>query len=262
MLIVIGTTIRKRPQGFAADYCTVCRCPEIVRVVEHRRARTVYWVPVSEGRAFELVTTCVRCGTNFPKPLGSYLGFAHQAGTWEEIAERTNPRLRAWVDERAEQEAAAIEGTSDPEVRLGLMTEVIASLEPEAVRKQTGGRFESISAILIVLWMGSAAAGAVLLHSGSPWGWNLLAGAGVLLIVLVRRLTFGQLRERARLVEPRIASAIAPLNPTTEELAQVLSLLRRRGSSVAKGTTPDRLLSLIDGLLDASAPDAASGPDK
>lgn len=259
MLIVTGTTIRKRPQGFAADYCAVCRGPETVHVVEHRRAPTLYWIPLSGGRAFELSTTCSRCGTRIPRPLGSYPAYAPAHAPWEEIAGLTNPRLRAWMVQRAEEEAAAIEGTSDPEVRMNLIAEVFTTLEPEAIRKQSSGWFESITAVLVVIWMGLTAAGFVLVHSGFAWGWNMLVGAGVLLVILIRRLTFGQNRERARIAEPRIASAIAPLNPTTDELTLVLVMLRRRGSTIAKGTTPDRLLHRIENMLDtAGAGDTSS----
>jgi hypothetical protein len=256
-MLIIGSTVRKRPAGFAADYCTVCREAAVMRVHEHRRVWTVYFVPVTAGRPFELWAACPTCTTRFLRPVGHYATFLTATGPLDLAAERTNPRLAEEIRVRDAWEEVLLEGETDPQLRLTAIDEVIRSLEADAIRRQVSGWYESATTLIAAGAIVLTAAAAITTVTAPALAWPCGVAAAPFWAWLVYRMVRGQTRARARMVEGRIARALLYLDPTDEELRIVRGTLAKAGSSVAKGLDLGRLRRLIDAELDVARAEGA-----
>jgi hypothetical protein len=250
-MLIIGSTVRKRSVGFAADYCTVCRAPSVMQVREHRAVRTIYFVPVTAGRAFELWASCQDCGSRFVRPVDHYAGYLPTAGPLDDLADRTNPGLLGQAAAREALEIELLEGDADPRARLMAIEEVIRSLEADAISRQVSGRYESVTTLVAAGAMAFTSAAFITAVTAPVWAWPMGAAAIPFWVWLVYRMVRGQTRARGRIVEQRVARAIAPLGPTDEELTTVCKALARAGSTVSRGLDLPRLRRLLDAQLDA-----------
>lgn len=228
-------------------------------VTEHRRVQTIYFIPVGQGRAFELLVRCPDCSSIFVRPVDHYPTLVDEPGPVEELAERTNPPLLTNITLREHAEAVAMVSDAGSDDRLTLFAEMIGSLEADAVRRKTAGRYESVTVLVAggaILTTGPCAV-LVLGVQNPPLVWTL--GLGVLAVVfwiwLVYRIVRGQSKARARSVEQRIARTIAPYDPTDDELRAVRKKLARAGSTVAQGLDLTRLRTLIESELDSTLPE-------
>lgn len=224
----------------------------MMQIREHRSVRTVYFVPVTAGRPFELWASCQDCGSRFVRQVGHYATYLPVAGPMDDMAARTNPGLRAIEAAREQQEIELMEGDADPRARLLAIDEVIRSLEADAVNRQVTGRYESVTTLIAAAGIAFTCAGVIVGTTASVWAWPLGLAAVPFWVWLVYRWARGQTRARGRLVEHRIARAVAPIDPTDEELRIVRESLARAGSTVAKGLEINRLRRLIDQQLEES----------
>jgi hypothetical protein len=242
-MIVVGKGVRQTPIGFGVDYCPVCRGPMTVRVFERCRVTTVWFIPVKASRPFELLGECPGCKTKLGRQVGYFRDTVRQPAPWDEIMHTAPFGFSKRLDERARVELAVIESEASVDERLGLIAEVIAALEYDAVLTQTTGSSESLLAVATVLALGLIATAAVGWHGGHAWKWAVSL-PGALLLGWVFWMTIrGQVRYRARLVEDRIARAIAPFDPTADELKHVIRHLSGQKYSVAKGLNAERVAS-------------------
>lgn len=248
-MIIIGTKVGKRWVGFAAEYCTVCRSASVMRIREYRMSRTIYFVPVTPGKPFQLWATCHGCDSRFVRPVGHYASLLTEASPLDDLAFRTNPSLRAEVATREEHEIALLDGSADQRARLISIDEAIRSLEADAVSRQVSGRYESVTTLVAAAAIALTAASAIATVAAPRWVWPAGVASGPFWVWLVYRAVRGQTRARGRIVDQRIARAIAFLDPTDEELRIVRDTLARAGSSVAKGLDLARLRRLIDGQI-------------
>jgi hypothetical protein len=67
MVLVFGTTERKKERGFVVDRCPSCLDLRWFALVDHRQAFHLYFVPLGKGRYLGSTQRCLECGANFPE---------------------------------------------------------------------------------------------------------------------------------------------------------------------------------------------------
>lgn len=67
MVLVFGTTERKKERGFVVDRCPSCLDLRWFALVDHRQAFHLYFVPLGKGRYLYSTQRCLKCGADFPE---------------------------------------------------------------------------------------------------------------------------------------------------------------------------------------------------
>lgn len=67
MVLVFGTTEKKKDRGFVVDRCPSCLDLRWFALVDHRQAFHLYFVPLGKGRYVYSTQRCLECGADFPE---------------------------------------------------------------------------------------------------------------------------------------------------------------------------------------------------
>lgn len=104
MVLVFGTTERKKDRGYVVDRCPSCLDLRWFAVVDHRQAFHVYFIPLGRGRHLFSTQRCLKCGADFPEreDFATTLDrHAMQDLDVDEGLRRTQPELAKRFDEIA-----------------------------------------------------------------------------------------------------------------------------------------------------------------
>ncbi len=224
MFIYMGKRITRRKLGYVADYCSVCRSPQAMHAREIREVDHIYWIPDSAGELLAIEVRCSMCKSFLVRATSFYAGFIKEPSFERALRENTTPDLDEYLDERTEIEERLHTGDLDRADRMGLIYEIIENLEYIAEKKATGGWSESITVVLVVLFIAGLLASSIcasghLTFSLANWLYGLTV---VLLIVVFYRVTLLPNRVRSRSVMGLLARGLAPIDPSRDELSYVL----------------------------------------
>jgi hypothetical protein len=220
-----------------------------MRVVLVSKVWHIYWIPMGGGKPIGYESTCTSCGTMCGYGVEQYLGFVNDGVCDMEMVRQTNPNLMHFLTERKELEDRVYTSNATHNERLSLIWEVIQSLEYVAEKRMKKGHAESITAVT-ALFLIIAVFGAVICASlpksclyANAW----YIAIGVLFVALIYRMTVSTRRARQRAVLGLLADGLASLDPTYDELAEVLKSEKK--SALFKSLKPEQIIEAIDARL-------------
>jgi hypothetical protein len=246
MLIIFGTRVTKKPLGHVAEYCRFCHAIQPCMVTAIRSHTHLYYIPISRQTVQGHLVECVECRRMLGTGVSSYAGFEAKRLDVETLIETTNPKVEQAMLEQLELEERVASGTGTPADRYRLLLQPFLDIAPEFEARCAQVHVDWRSGMLIALWIvlpwwlviagiGSSSA---MLYSG-------LALAGVLGVAVLWSLATDPRRFLERRHRRFIGESLVEIEPTVEELTQVLASLRGQGLKLGKRVKPAWVLDAI-----------------
>jgi hypothetical protein len=233
---------RRRPIGWVADLCPICRDLRAFEVNELRRVARVYFVPLGRGSLEGREITCVDCQSVLQAPEDGYEALSPRRRDPAQLVPMTNPGLLDRAGDWFERQHLVAMGTLSRGERTGEIVSVLRALDHMAWMRSRGGPEELLTALCVVVFF-VVLIGTVVSWSGSP-GWRIACAAmaaGMLALSTTMVLTHRSMAAGRHML-PRLVRALEPLEPTLEELDAALQFAQRQGLRIGRYVTGRRLL--------------------
>ena len=234
----------RSPIGHSADFCPICRAVTCVLVKRVSRVSHLYYIPLSKGVAVGFETSCWGCGSR-----GLVNGFS--ASSFEgrpdsdaiELLGRTRPGCLNRVLKRMEVEDRAARGDLTPGERAALLAEPFLALDAWVYERRTYGRAPGVK---MMIWAGAivlAVSAVALVPTPAAQASCAAAVVGLSLLAFAIYAMWNACATWFAIeIHPRLARALAPLRPRPEEIAEVLTTLRKRGALIVRHVNADQLV--------------------
>lgn len=234
-----GKKAIRLPQGYAADFCPICRDITPVRIYHHSLVSHVYSIGYGKGGTYSHTAKCLACKTLLPTDLKRYSSISDFSDTLPSLIRRTHAHIYRSMEDRLEIEKRlkAQPQRLAPDLTHSLIVEKLLAVETEVAQRLHGPRFDVACAAVIVgyfftLAMLSRYLGPLHLPASiAPALAPLLTWAAILLLAW---LYFTAYARFANGVYPRLGRAMAPFNPSEPELARAIKSLGQYRLGVAR----------------------------
>jgi hypothetical protein len=256
-MIIWGTKVRRRRVGYVADHCAVCHEPRLFELIRVGIAGHLYFVSLTQGKLAGHEIRCCGCGLRVPTEQGKYDGVLHGADETDvqTAIQRTQPHLGESEEDkkRIAFDRRLLAGRLTADERHRAIGMPFYLLEPDLALQKRERRWSPIGRK--VGWVVAALTVPILVllaftdRGGSPrvnWLFVPFCVAWLAGLFTIPYFIFTCMRSFIRReLEPRLARALAPLDPTLEELDSVYRELREAKYAIARKTKPHRVLELI-----------------
>lgn len=249
MIFIWGKKAVHTHAGYVADYCPVCRAARAFSVQRIGMAWHLWYVTVSKGELAGYQRTCCDCGMVLPLEVGHYRQLSAEQLPLLQLEQTTNPHLSI---RHADALAAAARLREAPllldaaerrrQIDAALRLQADALDEYEAATRldrevwwSIGGAF----AFCVVVLMALRQQAPQNLDKGFILAFFLGLGAVA--------WQLSQMGERflQRDLLPKLARALAPLQPQQAELDEALARLRDQGRKLAQRIDSARLMQAL-----------------
>jgi hypothetical protein len=249
MIFIWGKKAVHTHAGYVADYCPVCRAARAFSVQRIGMAWHLYYITVSQGELAGYQRTCCDCGMVLPVEVGHYRQLSAEQLPLLQLEQTTNPHLAI---RHADALAAAARLREAPllldeaerrrQIDAALRLQADALDEYEAATRldrevwwSIGGAFAFCVAVLVALRQQAPEN----LDKGFLLAFFLGLGAVA--------WQLSQMGERflQRELLPKLARALAPLQPRQAELDEALLRLRDQGRKLAQRIDSARLMQAL-----------------
>ncbi|MEX3957503.1 hypothetical protein [Trinickia sp. EG282A] len=249
MFIFWGRKLVYRKHGYVADFCPICREPRAFKLQRVGSAGHVYNISVGEGRLVGYHRSCLTCRTPVESELSTYASVAKARAALPELMAQTYPNLEsAWRDRLALEERVRTALPSlQPEERRELIRDPFIALSTKVERYFASSRVNlrdilMILVAFVVMIIGSVTVG-MIEPADSNYGIYFFMALGLAMVVWQIRST--SRRYMVRQIVPALASALAPLKPTREEIDATLSELHKEQLRLASKLPAKALFSRL-----------------
>lgn len=242
MYIHVDVKERRRPIGWVADLCPICRDLRAFEVNELRRVARVYFVPLGRGSLEGCEITCVDCQSVMEAPEEGYEAVSNRRRDPAQLVSMTNPGLLDRAEDWFERQHKVAKGSLDKAERTREIVTVLRALDHMAWVRSRGGPEELLTALCIIVFF-VVLIGTVMTWAGSPT-WRIVfavTAAGMLAISTTLVLTHRSMAAGRHLL-PRLVRALEPLEPTQDEIDAALMLAQRQGLRIGRYVTGRRVL--------------------
>ncbi|MEA3211547.1 MAG: hypothetical protein QOE70_4604 [Chthoniobacter sp.] len=244
-MIIHGTRRTEQYLGWVADFCPICREARAFRLFRIGIVSHIYFISFGSGTLVGFEIECSDCRTR--------LGideFRHaktekdRPADLVDLAARTLPGMRELLGDRLrlELQIRSAPRALDPSVRQVLLNEPFKILNPQLEARAEQTHLDKPAVLgcvgtLLLVVLGVAAIPSL------PPEWDDAAGCSLMvLIVLGIIYTLAQLvminrRYHRRIILPKLARALRPLQPDREELEAIISRCRERKMQIGKKTS-------------------------
>ncbi|WP_028102805.1 hypothetical protein [Pseudoduganella violaceinigra] len=236
MFIVWGRKITRRPAGFVADYCGICREPKRFRLSRLGSVGHVYYISVGEGKLVGYERTCMSCGTFSPAAVSDYRKIAKTALPLETLKQETCPGLDAAMAERRalDERVKTAPHLLSPNERLGLIRSPFNLLSPKVEKRFAstnldGGVVGAIAGAIGLMIVCPAVGAAISTEGAGP---AMVIGMGLGLALIIWQFIAAGQRFMRKEILPPLAKALAPLKPSEAEIEQALRDFRKAGHKI------------------------------
>ena len=250
-MLIVGDKIRKRNDGYCADFCPVCRAVRAFSITELNKVSHVYYIPLGRGESVGKEKACTVCRSPMsvesrgvltcrdPRDMDAMLANVphHTRARWKETIEE-DARIQENPDELT------------PELRMRRIVDMFIGLEPMLgadLGGSTNVSWAMVKGLLLwcLIWLSTALfrdamanwrlVRAVCEMTGlDPLGLGLLAVVGsgfVIPLYLVATQTSRYFRLK---VFPRLVPRLHPLQPSREELVKIKGAIKGGGYRIAR----------------------------
>jgi len=251
MLIVWGTKIRKRNEGYCADFCPVCRAVRAFSITELNKVSHLYYIPLGRGESVGKEKACTVCRSPMSVESGGVLTCRDPRDMDAMLANVPHYIRARWL-ETIEEDARIRENADEltPELRMSRLVDMLIGLEPMLVADLGGNTNVSwamVKGLLLwcMIWLSIALFGDAMANwrlvralckmTGlDPFGLGMLTVVGsgfVIPLYLVATRTSRYFRLK---VFPRLVPRLHPLKPSREELVKIKGAMKGEGYRIAR----------------------------
>ncbi|MGW8389393.1 hypothetical protein [Pseudoduganella sp. HUAS MS19] len=249
MFIVWGRKITRRPLGYVADFCGVCRVPRAFRMTRIGSVGHVYYISFGEGKLVGHQRTCTGCGAFSDADVKAYNGISKSSASLESLKRETYPGLDADLEARLALEVRVKTAPHllSAEERMGLVFSPINLLSPKvehhfATTRMDGGVALAIAGGIGLCFMVPAIGAAISPEYGPP---GFLAGMVAGFGLLIWQLIASGPRFMRKEILPLLAKSLAPLKPSEAEIDRALREFKQAGHKIGKKLKAAQVIEAI-----------------
>lgn len=255
MFIVWGTKKVERNLGWVADYCPICNDTRTFRLIEMRMVSHIYYLPLGRGRPAGHVRWCKQCKYMQVSDPEKYSGTLKKNNVpIEDLTDQTNPGLVDTMVDILEMRDRAERGELSDNERRDMMLQQFKSIVIPVAKRKERIHIDGASCLwllgVIVFPIVALFICDSLPASMTYIGMSSQIAIGVAIITaigLVHSVVFDSRRYAHRKFGGMIATRLTPLNPSLEEIDEVLEHLEQDASTrtVGKAFCPLKLRTQI-----------------
>jgi len=255
-MIIWGTTIKRRKLGWVADYCPICAKARAHRIVRVGSAGHLWYISLGSGSLVGHETTCATCEVTCDCDVAEFKDIADDEGAdLDALIQETCPDLN-------ERYAVAIDyadrvGSLSPEERqelllhrLGVIAEQLERQYAERPLSPVGKVVGKFMTFIFVAWIATI----IVLSEGrgpdKSMDTDLASAFGVVLVTCAFAMLYFMIMRHPWFMKhrlrPQLRRALAPLDPSVEELDEVLGVFKRKGLLLGKKFKAAKMHRLIE----------------
>lgn len=249
MLFVWGKKPVYTHAGYVADFCPVCRAARAFSVQRIGSAWHLYYITVSKGELAGYQRTCCDCGMVLPMEVGHYTHLSPEQLPLLQLEQATNPHLSI---RHADALSAAARLREAPllldEAERRRQIDAALRLQADALDE-----YEAATRLDREVWWSIGAAFAfcavVLMALRQQAPQNMDTGFVIAFFLSLGGVAWqlSQMGERflQRELLPKLARALAPLQPRQAELDEALGRMAAQGRKLAQRIDSTRLMQAL-----------------
>jgi hypothetical protein len=248
MFIVWGKTIKRRKQGFVADYCAVCRDLRTFQVNRIGSASHVYYISFGQGELVGYERVCGVCSTPVEADPHRYPDVSNDRRPANELISETFPNYYSVYREAIERDRKLRDTPSllTPEERRTRMREPFMLIAPIAQQKLASTQWDwrVLLALFSFPFIFMAVAAVAKLFTGpdqEPSEAFIFGGLAVWLGYVVYEIYMSSRRYLLKHAVPPLATSLVPLKPSEAEVAAIVDEFRRAKLKLGKLRAQDLL---------------------
>lgn len=249
MFIVWGRKITRRPVGYVADYCGICREPKPFKVSRLGSVGHVYYISFGEGKLVGHERTCTSCGTFSEANVAAYTKVSRKATSLEALKQETYPGLDAALAARRalDERIRTAPHLLSPEERLGLIRAPFNLLTRKVEKHFASTHLDAgiglafgaaVGLCIATLSIGQALVPDI---AGKLFLVAMAIGVG---LVIWQFFAAGKRFMRKEILPP-LAKALAQLKPSEAEIAQALRDFRKAKHQIGRRLKAAEILEAI-----------------
>jgi hypothetical protein len=255
MWIIWGNKIKEHPLGYVAEWCSLCRAINPFRVFKKELVSHVYNLSFGEGQYIGSSAICENCGLAIPTNVAKYREISPAIMPVEALIQRTFPAIREFYSKRLEIEDQLKRAPRQiPEdLRSKLIKEPFILLAPvvEAnvggetkIDKKTGLGCTATIFLPLALLITSAATrqSGYAIAAGLVFLATLIFTLISLFVVVIRKPKY--FIEQS--VVPALATSLAVIQPTREEIRECYERLKRTNLAILKRVEIEKLFDALE----------------
>jgi hypothetical protein len=258
--VISGVKSVRSTVGRVADFCPICRDMRAFELSHIGRSAHLYGVALSKGDTLYFEATCQTCGVYFSTHERKYASVATGEGaTLEHLLSECGPRRPEHLRKDLEQAERMRAGTLTPEERRAMMSETFEFLNEHARHRRnqisadqkTNGSCTTSILVFCGMWFVLYAWGRFVPSHPIGGAKTIYILAGIVMIGVV--YTFWQIygdtqRFATSSILPKLARALQPLHPTSEELKALHARFLKRKFTLARCLTAEKIeRAILDG---------------
>jgi hypothetical protein len=253
MYIPLGRTNDHRTLGRVADFCPFCRGFQPFRILQVESVRHFYYLPLGGRFAVGQSKVCETCDLLSPASSEGYRAISQDPDAdLETLIAETNPDLRRNFASRLLLEDRIQARKLTPGERAGLLREPFEMAGEVLARRNVEGKLDMPSHLgcLGSVFLPVACltlAPLVWKASGETIEQATVVVGGCCVVFTFLAIVTDARRHSRRAILPRLISSLRPLDPSAEEVEQILESMRQAKSPLAEVVTPR---DVTNGLLE------------
>ena len=249
MFIVWGRKIVRRKLGFVADFCPICRAVTAHRLGRIGSAGHVYYLSFGEGRLVGHERTCQHCKTTSITEDSRYGRPEKKLAAVEMLIIKTFPTIRTHYADRLALENRIKLGPANvtAEERSALIASPFLVLSHMVEQRFAHTQIDRYGALAIGGAIAMLLATCAIANRFAPvlLPEMVLTVFVVGLALVIWQIVAGSKRYMSEEIVPRLATALRPLRPSSEEIRGVLAELTAHKHKLGKKLDPTLLAEAI-----------------
>lgn len=231
MFIVWGRKITRRPIGYVADYCGICRDAKPFKLSRLGSAGHIYHISFGEGRLVGHERTCTSCGTFSEANVAAYTKVSPKAAPLETLKQETHPDLDAAMEARRalDERIRTAPHLLSPDERLGLIRAPFNLLTRKVEKHFASTHLDAGIGLAFAGAIGLCFATFSIARAVVPDSADrlFLIAMGIGAVVVIWQFFAAGKRFMRSEILPPLAKSLAPLQPSEAEIAQALRDFRK-----------------------------------
>lgn len=236
MFIVWGRKITRRPIGFVADYCGICRDAKPFKLSRLGSAGHVYHISFGEGRLVGHERTCTSCGTFSEANVDAYAKVLRTVAPLETLKRETAPGLDAAMEARREldERIRTAPHLLTPDERLGLIRAPFNLLTRKVEKHFSTTHLDAGIGLAFAAAIGVCFATFSLARAVVPDSADqlILISMAVGAVLVIWQFIAAGKRFMRKEILPPLAKSLAPIKPSQIEIDLALRDFRKAGHQI------------------------------
>jgi hypothetical protein len=249
MFIVWGRKIVRRPIGYVADYCGICRDAKPFKLSRLGSAGHVYHISFGEGRLVGHERTCTSCGTFSEANVAAYATVSRAATSLDTLKQETYPGLDAAMAARREldERIRTAPHLLTPDERLGLIRAPFNLLTRKVEKHFAATHLDAGIGLAFAGAIGLCIATISVGRALAPDNVDqlILIAMGIGAVLVIWQFIAAGKRFMRKEVLPTLAKSLAPLKPSEQEIDLALRDFRKAGHQIGSRLKATEILEAM-----------------